>query len=390
MFPIIKDNTIIINQEVKMKAIKIIFFIGIVFLILTCSNKVGENQSGTDKKSDSGNESSTDDQIDLEELSATYCLSNFEPNQPVQFGEIITGKNSLYHQLPDGTTRNDLSGAATDGHDIIFIDDGGDVSDFNFVRIMSEIPDDNAVNKPLSLFHNDLEGATYQKNYFVVTCSLSDPANLDTQWLTRFQIDRRSNDLIRQTSINLRENLMSALKARFGSEWFDRIKDAPAKAGGLNIEGISTYHKGKNVFLWGLRSPLFGENFPTDLHDGVAIIAKVFNPFGGYPFIDFITVDLEGDGVRGMEWIPSLHGYVIIGGPVEKGDLYSLWLLRPRWGLEQLDLPGFSDLCRPETVTEIRENHKNYLVVISEDSGAACKNKEFTFIKAEILSGCGH
>ncbi len=382
-----------------MKIIKILFFIGVIFLILTCS-RVGDNQSGTDKQSGTDNGSSLEvESEDIEELNGSYNLSGQTntnglnlciSNQPVQFGEIFTGKTTLYHQLPDGTSRNDLSGVATDGHNIIFIDDGGDISDFNFVRVMTEFPDTNAVNIPLSLFHNDLEAATYQKGYFFVTCSQSEPNNPDTHWLTRFQIDKRSNELIRQTTVDIREKLMSALQARFGSDWYDRIKNAPPKAGGLNIEGLSSYHKyhrGKNILLWGLRSPLFGETFPTNLRDGVAIIAKVSNPFGENPSFDFITVDLEGDGVRGFEWIPSLHGYVIIGGPVEKGDIYSLWLLRLKGNLELLDLPGFSNLCRPETVMQMRENHKNYLVVISEDSGPACKNKEFTYIKAEILTG---
>lgn len=305
---------------------------------------------------------------------------------PIQFGEIITGKNSRYHERPAGTFFQDLSGAATDGNHIIFADDGGDPPDFNFVRVMSEFPDNNAVNIPLALTHKDLEGATFHRDYFVVTGSLAEAGNPDTRRLTRFKLDSSSNQLVEETSVDLRDRLMAGLQARFGNEWFDRIKNADPRAGGLNIEGISGPHTGQNLLLWGLRSPLFGNNFPTNLRDGVAIIAAVYNPFSGDPSIDFITVDLQGDGIRGMEWIPKLHGYVIIGGPVERGNTYTLWRLRLNGELEKIDLPGFHSLCRPESVMQLNQNGKHYLVVLSEESGAACNNTPYTFIQAEILS----
>jgi hypothetical protein len=86
-----------------------------------------------------------------------------------------------------------------------------------------------------------------------------------------------------------------------------------------------------------------------------------------------------------MEWIPAMGSYVIIGGPVPAADNYSLWQLTWNGTLKPLELPGFENLCRPESVMQIKEGYKEYLVVLSEESGAACNNVPYTFIMAEIL-----
>ncbi len=195
---------------------------------------------------------------------------------------------------------------------------------------------------------------------------------------------------------------MSALQRKFGDEWFKRIENEEGKSGGLNIEGISAYHKPGSKLVWGLRSPLFGDDFakPIDysgtnsdknlvkyLYTGKAIIALVDNPFNGSPSFTFETIDLMGHGIRGIEWIPAMNAYVIIGGRVFKANDYSLWIWNPdSASLVKLDLDGFSALCRPESVIQLTENGNNYLVILSEDSGGACENAPFTFIKAEIVT----
>ena len=317
---------------------------------------------------------------------------------PFQFGEITTGKNSLYNTVQN---RQDLSGAATDGNHIIFADDGGKPSDFNFIRVMSDLPDAGGVNLPLTEFHQDMEGATFSNGFFVATTSLSVATDDDTRRLTRFKVDEGATQLVEESSVDLRDELLAAMQAEFGDEWFNRIKDEPGKSGGLNIEAISRSHTGQDVLLWGIRSPMFGDDFGNpatnpalSLAEGEAIIAAVHNPFSDNPTFSFETVALESEfgdhGIRGMEWIPAVHGYVIIGGPIPKGDGYSLWRLRQNGQLDQLELPGFDHLCRPESVIQTTEDGKDYLVVISEDSGAACDGVDFTYIKAEIVPGNGN
>jgi hypothetical protein len=317
-----------------------------------------------------------------------FVVTSASADPPILFGEIHTGQNSLYNTLQSDGPKHDLSGAATDGQYIIFADDGGTPALPNFgfnnsIRVMTSLPDVNAWNLPLSTRHNDLEGATFSHDYFVVTTSLSesDPA---ANLLTRFQLSGDGSAIVNEQSVNLSAALKGALRQNFGDEWYNRIDGLDPRLGGLNIEGLSRSHRGRDELIWGLRSPLFGPNFPANINSGVAILAQVDDPFGTASF-SFSTVDLQGHGVRSVEWIPALHGYVIIGGPVERGNVYSLWRLRPNADVERINLPGFSTLCRPEAVLQVSVGEVNYLVVMSEQSAAACVGTPFTIIMAEIL-----
>ncbi len=323
-------------------------------------------------------------------LATTWAQSTASAHPPARFGAIETGKLSLYH-TQNGVPRNDLSGAATDGNNILFVDDGGDAGagyGFNFVRVTSDLPDTDGVNIPLTKVHNDVEGAAYSNGYFWITTSFS-AADPDTRHLTRFKLDARHNKLIGEQSVDITASLNEGLRQTFGDEWYDSWKNLAAKSGGLNVEGLSASHKGGDRIVLGLRSPLFGGDFPTDLHSGNAILATVKNPFGAHPTWDFITADFGGLGVRGVEWIPALHSYVVSAGPVEKATEYRLYQVFPNGDVEQLNLPGMDQMCRPETVMQQTKRGKDYLVVISEDSGPECTGVPFTFIRAEIKKGNG-
>lgn len=326
-------------------------------------------------------------------LAATWAQGQAYAHPPVCFGEITTGKNSLYHT--QDIARSDLSGTATDGEHIIFVDDGGDKASpdfgFNFARVSTDIPDVDGVNIPFMEAHADFEAATYANGWFYAATSLSSSAAAQRR-LTRFHLDAANNQLRDQQSVDLVDSLKEALRENFGDEWYNSWKDLAAKSGGLNIEGISRAHTGQDAVILGLRSPLFGGDFPNDLHSGNAILAKVIHPFSAHPRYEFTTVNLGGLGVRGFEWIPALHSYVISAGPVEKATEYNLYQVFPDGTERKLDLPGMEQLCRPESVIQQTKDGKNYLLVISEDSGPECDGVPFTFIRAEILPGrsCGH
>lgn len=322
-------------------------------------------------------------------LAMTWAQAQANAHPPVCFGEITTGKNSLYH-TQNGVPRTDLSGAATDGKHIIFVDDGGDSGagyGFNFARVMTGIPDDDGVNIPFTEDHKDAEGATYHRGWWYAATSLSSSAAAQRR-LTRFHLDAANNQLRDEQSVDLVDSLKAALRADFGDEWYNSWKDLAAKSGGLNIEGISRPNTAEDAIVLGLRSPLFGGDFPNDLHSGNAILAKVKHPFSDHPTYDFTTVNLGGLGVRGFEWIPAMHSYVISAGPVEKATEYDLYQVFPDGSEREIDLPGMDTLCRPEAVIQETKNGKHYLVVLSEDSGPECDGAPFTYIRAEILPGC--
>jgi hypothetical protein len=312
---------------------------------------------------------------------------------PVAFGAITTGKTTLYH-TQNGVPRNDLSGAATDGRNIVFADDGGDAGvgyGFNFVRVTSGLPDTNGYNIPLTSVHTDAEDITFARGWFYLTTSFSsaDPTN---RILTRFKLDAQHQRIKNEQSVDLHASLNEALRVDFGDEWYDSWKNLPAKSGGLNIEGIArSDKKNEDALVFGLRSPLFGGDFPTNLHSGDAILAKVKRPFSNHPTYDFLAVDLGGLGIRGVEWIPALDSYVIAAGPVEKATEYALYQVFPDDGtVRPLALPGMESMCRPESVMQETKNGKDYLVVFSEDSGPECAGVPFTYIRAEIRNNHNH
>jgi hypothetical protein len=169
----------------------------------------------------------------------------------ISFSTITTGFIVKYHEQPAGTFTQDLSGAATDGKVIIFADDGGNLPNSPlrppaFIRLVTGgLPDTQAVNVPLALEHKDLEGATFRNGVFAVITSHSkaESENQPFRRLTRFKLS--ADKLQDEKSVDLRDPIMAALQkfgqAQFGNDdWFNRIKNADERAGGLNIEGLST------------------------------------------------------------------------------------------------------------------------------------------------------
>ena len=93
-------------------------------------------------------------------------------------------------------------------------------------------------------------------------------------------------------------------------------------------------------------------------------------------------IDLKGQGIRGIEYIPAMKGYVIISGGVEKMNEYHLWFYDPKSEKTvkiSQDNDDFSRLCRPESVLNIPET--STLIILSEESGKACANVKFNYIK---------
>ncbi len=319
-------------------------------------------------------------------LHQTAFAGSADDQPAVVLGSITTGKTTLYH-TQNGVPRTDLSGAATDGTNILFGDDGGDAGEgygFNFVRVTTGLPDSDGYNIPLTEIHNDVEGAAFSGGKFYITTSFSTASDPNNRRLTRFDLDAANHTIHNEESVDIYDSLREALRANFGDEWFDSWKNLAAKSGGFNIEGLSASALGANHIVVGLRSPLFGGDFPSDLHSGNAIIADIANPFSANPTYSFIAANLGGLGVRGMAWVPALNSYVISAGPVEKATEYALYQVFLDGSVRPLALPGMDQLCRPESVMPQTIGGKEYLTVISEDSGPECTGVPFTWIRAEI------
>lgn len=137
--------------------------------------------------------------------------------------------------------------------------------------------------------------------------------------------------------------------------------------GGLNIEAIEFVPDTQHLLI-GLRSPLL---------DGRAIIVRLQNPFAvsaagmaphGVPALD--TLELGGDGVRGLSWVPALNGYLVVSGPVAREQVqFRLWFWSGRHAAaaRPVDVPGLPGLEHAEGVTPALIDGQPRIVVVSDD-----------------------
>ena len=117
--------------------------------------------------------------------------------------------------------------------------------------------------------------------------------------------------------------------------------------GGLNVEALDVSPDQKELLL-GFRGPLI---------DGKAIVARVRslpNLFeGGEPDVTpkLELLDLSGAGIRSVAFVPWLGEYLVVGGPLEKGDQgFTLWMWEGPGGRVRRLRPWTADLSRCEGV----------------------------------------
>lgn len=162
-------------------------------------------------------------------------------------------------------------------------------------------------------------------------------------------------------------------------EDFKREEDkklAGESACGFNIEALSAW-KEKHLLL-GLRGPLRqGKAILIPLLNPAAVIEKEKPVFG-----EIITLDLDGYGIRGMEYIPALKAYAILGGSVgdsHDGQLY-LWSgSREETKPKKIENFVLRDKFNPESVFYFDESRS--IFILSDDGnqryhGIKCKDLE--------------
>ena len=315
-----------------------------------------------------------------------------------RFGSVTYGAIPQYHD--QNGLRQDLSGAAFHDGLIVTVDDGGAPSDYPFIHASYILASDQPLRIAIAADQKDLEGATWSRGYYVTTTSMSIIDQPAFSGISRFNANLAQWQFTAASRLPLRSELLAGLQQHFANEtWFQRIAGQRPRDGGLNVEAISraAADQGAETLLLGLRSPLFGKRFGNpqmdsslSLKDGLAIVAVISEPFGDKPAITIKTLDLNGAGIRAMEWIPALNGFVVVSGPINRGNSFNLWLWpHPNGPVEQLFIPGFEQLCRPESVIQIMEKRVPYLLILSEDSGTACANTKFSSVKIKLISPVG-
>jgi hypothetical protein len=136
---------------------------------------------------------------------------------------------------------------------------------------------------------------------------------------------------------------------------------------GFNIEALEISADQQRLWI-GFRSPLQGQH---------AIIASVENPAaifesGESPRIgvSLQTLDLGGNGIRGMAYVPALCGYLLISGPTTSADVhFGLWFWSglagaPARRVTVAGLPGFE---HAEGVCPAVIDGQQRIIIVSDD-----------------------
>ena len=320
-----------------------------------------------------------------------FILSSISNAEDTSFKVVKKGKTSLYEYY--GKLSQDLSGAAFDGKsNMLFGFDGGRNSQSPEIRFVSPLQ----IDKPGKLINRkvvqkDIEGMAFTDDSFYAISSMSQ-ANEDThdfRILSEIVFDKSLKKVTSERFVYLRKKILKTLIDKFKDKtWFSRVSSSFGKHGGLNVEGLSATNAPGELLI-GLRSPLWSKNFGSpifgdniSLEKGKAILVKMNKPFSKKPKMVIKTVDLGGQGIRGIEYVSELDSYIIISGPVAKGTNFNLWSYHRRTkSLQKIDTPEFNDLCRPESIVPVES--ENIFYVLSEESGALCEKTKFTYLKVE-------
>lgn len=144
------------------------------------------------------------------------------------------------------------------------------------------------------------------------------------------------------------------------------IQDVKAE-GGLNIEALEISPDQQRLMI-GFRSPLL---------DKRAIIACVENPAaifeaGELPRISATleTLDLGGNGIRGMSYHPALDGYLVISGPAARERVhFQLWFWSGHRGepARRVAVPGLQGFEHAEGVSMAVIDGRQQIIIVSDD-----------------------
>lgn len=157
-------------------------------------------------------------------------------------------------------------------------------------------------------------------------------------------------------------------------------------SGGFNIEAMEISADGQQLLV-GFRSPLLDQR---------AIIACVENPAaiferGEPPRISraLITLDLDGDGIRGLAYLPALDGHLVISGPAGSQQVhFQLWFWSghpgaPARRVSVAGLPGFE---HAEGVCPAVIDGRQRVIIVSDDGNRkAGSSAHFLLLDVEQL-----
>ncbi|QMT36270.1 MULTISPECIES: DUF3616 domain-containing protein [Neisseria] len=239
---------------------------------------------------------------------------------------------------------------------------------------------DSELMNSLKVKLDDLEAlAADDKGYIYAATSFSstkkNSREPDRERFVRFKIQgNRIQDL--KEAVNLKEALLKASEVQ---KTIQSKTGKPVDFHDLNLEGLA-YDTKNNRLMLGIREPMAGKlamvipiNNPNELFEN-----KAAPRFG-----EVLLLDLEGGGIRSLEYMAETDSYLIANELAnEQGKFRSYlwrWAGKPQSQLQKLVLNTDEKWKNAEAVNVIKADDKQYLLVMSDD-GKAKKNKPSSYI----------
>lgn len=146
---------------------------------------------------------------------------------------------------------------------------------------------------------------------------------------------------------------------------------SPEAPGGFNIEGLAPAREAGQLLI-GFRNPVPG---------GKALIVRLKNPeamVGNTAAAAQLSVggvlNLEGRGIRALEYVPALDRYLVLAGAFNDEQLFRLYLWDGRPDVEpSILIDDISDLKPEELIVIDATKGKMTLQLLSDDGTDACK-----------------
>lgn len=235
---------------------------------------------------------------------------------------------------------------------------------------------DALLSRPAAGPFNDLEAVTLGPDgyvYAITSHARTRSGNREAgrEKLVRFRVkNARAIDLEVVTSLRDQITAMSTEFARAGYK--------KAAGEGLNIEGLA-YDSKASQLLIGLRQPVI---------DGQAIILALPDleaafSLGQVPRLapQPAFLDLDGGGIRALEFDPVLGGFLIISRKEKNGAAFKLWFWDAGSGQPPRRIrPGKDvDLSKAEGVAFLRHNGVAQIMVVF-DNGQKSRGHDASYI----------
>jgi hypothetical protein len=149
----------------------------------------------------------------------------------------------------------------------------------------------------------------------------------------------------------------------------------PGAKGGLNIEGIA-WDPPNNRLLLGLRSPLINGH-------AVIVPLKLKDPLGSFALANLqlatprvIQLNLEGQGVRDIDYNTHLKTFLIISGATELTEKTDFGLWEWNGDADQTRIDSrprhektLDERWKPEGITNMTVNGKSFVMLVCDASG---------------------